>query len=603
MSADPSLPRNDQFKSTLRRALFVPLLLLAIAPLLLIYTIYDLVDVIGWNRHTVEVLLQVSKIQSNLVDMETGVRGYQLTGDVHFLEPYNRAATVIDADAKRLGELIRDNAAQIERFQKVETARTDWQRHAAETIRKLNAGETLLPEESIKAKGLMDELRGLLGSLSSTETSLLRVRSAAASRAEGWAAVVLLGSFLVIAVIVAWWVSRQIWRLNRSHQAVVAEIHEQKEWFHVTLSSIGDAVIVTDRDGRVAFINSEAERMTGWEWNDAKNKPLKSIFRIVNEDSRQSVDDPVEKVFRENRVVGLANHTLLISKSGVEWPIEDSAAPVLDSSRQIIGVVLVFHDATEMRKAQRVMKTYSEDLERKVVERTLELHRTVGELQAFSYSVSHDLRAPLRAMQGFSNLLMEDHANQLDETGRDYLRRIAKGAERLDRLVQDILIYSSVGEKEAPIKTVDLDALVTEVIQVYPGIREHEAAISVASPLHKVVGHEAGLTQIISNLLVNAIKFADPARALRIAIRTEVRPNTICLWIEDNGIGINPEHLARIFRIFEQVDPKQSGGTGIGLAIVQKAAERMHGSVGVNSTPGKGSQFWVELVKPAGAAE
>jgi len=311
---------------------------------------------------------------------------------------------------------------------------------------------------------------------------------------------------------------QMVTRLRSMHK----ELHEQHEWFRITLKSIGDAVIVTDRNGAVRFMNGEAERLTGWESAEAFQKPLRSIFRIISEESRKTVDDPVEKVFRERRVVGLANHTLLISKSGVEWPIEDSASPIHDESDIILGVVLCFHDATELRRNQRSLKAHADELEHKVFQRTVALQRTVNDLEAFSYSISHDLRSPLRAMLGYSQALLEDFPN-LPALATDYLQKVARSAERLDHLVQDLLEFSRISHDEESIAPVEFI---------------------------------------------------------------------------DNGIGIAPENQERIFKMFEQINPKgRYGGTGIGLAVVKKAVEKMQGSLGVESTEGQGSKFWIELLK------
>ena len=259
---------------------------------------------------------------------------------------------------------------------------------------------------------------------------------------------------------------QMVTRLRNMHK----ELYEQHEWFRITLKSIGDAVIVTDRNGAVRFMNGEAERLTGWEAAEASQKPLRSIFRIISEESRKTVDDPVEKVFREKRVVGLANHTLLISKNGVEWPIEDSASPIHDQSDVILGVVLVFHDATELRRNQRSLKARADELEHKVFERTVSLQRTVNDLEAFSYSISHDLRSPLRAMLGYSQALLEDFP-ELPVLATDYLQKIARSAERLDHLVQDLLEFSRISHDEESIAPVDLDRLLRDIVQQYPNFQ------------------------------------------------------------------------------------------------------------------------------------
>ena len=381
-------------------------------------------------------------------------------------------------------------------------------------------------------------------------------------------------------------------RLRKAHR----ELHQQHEWFRTTLTSIGDAVIVTDHSGTVSFLNGEAERLTGWLSTEAKNKPLLEVFRIVNEQTRNSVENPVEKVFREKRVVGLANHTILIAKNGVEWPIEDSASPIYDEPGKILGVVLVFHDATELRRNQRSLQMHADELEHKVLERTLSLQRTVSDLEAFSYSVSHDLRSPLRAMLGYSQALLEDFP-ELPKQAADYAQRIARSAERLDHLIQDLLNFSRISRDDDPISPVDLDRLVRDIVQQYPDF-QGTADIIIEGKLPAVLGYETALTQVVSNLLGNAIKFVPPDRRPQVIVRAEIRDPIVRLTFTDNGIGISTENQGRIFRMFEQVNPPGNyPGTGIGLAVVKKAVEKMQGSLGVESTVGKGSQFWIELLK------
>jgi signal transduction histidine kinase len=221
-------------------------------------------------------------------------------------------------------------------------------------------------------------------------------------------------------------------------------------------------------------------------------------------------------------------------------------------------------------------------------------------MEAFSYSVSHDLRAPLRAMQGYSRYLVLNFAEQLDGEGADFLVRINKSAERLDRLTQDVLTYSRVVRNPISVAPINLARLLPDIIQQYPNFHPERVDIILVPPLLEVMGQEASLIQCISNLINNAVKFVRPDLKPRVKIWTESADSgqSVRLWLEDNGIGIEPEQLKRIFGIFERVS-KDYEGTGIGLAIVRKAAERMGGSVGVESTPGLGSRFWLQLAAPA----
>ena len=255
------------------------------------------------------------------------------------------------------------------------------------------------------------------------------------------------------------------------------------------------------------------------------------------------------------------------------------------------------HDATEVRLAARILKTHADDLEQKVLVRTLELQSTINELEAFSYTVSHDLRAPLRAMQGYSNALLEDFSEKWGTEERDLLRRINKAAERLDILIQDLLTYSKVSKRRQAIVPVNLDQLVQDILTQYPTFQIARLNFEVQRPLDPVLGTESGLTQVISNLLTNAVKFISPDRPQKIKIWTESKEFTVRMWIGDNGIGIDPENHQRIFKMFEQVDGKKFEGTGMGLAIAAKAMEGMQGSIGVESNLGSGTRIWIELLK------
>jgi PAS domain S-box-containing protein len=246
------------------------------------------------------------------------------------------------------------------------------------------------------------------------------------------------------------------------------------------------------------------------------------------------------------------------------------------------------------------VRAYATQLEQRVAERTADLEATNQELEAFSYSVSHDLRAPLRAMQGFAQALEEDYGEKLGPTGRDYVQRIVAAAQRMDALIQDLLAYSQLTRAEMQLKPVSLAAAIKEALAQLNGeIKQSGAQIMVAPHLPEAIGHLPTLVQIISNLLGNAIKFVPSGTIPNVNVWAEERDGRVRLWVEDNGIGISPEHQARIFRVFERLHGVETyPGTGIGLAIVHKGAERMNGEAGVEAKVGKGSRFWVELDKP-----
>jgi signal transduction histidine kinase len=250
----------------------------------------------------------------------------------------------------------------------------------------------------------------------------------------------------------------------------------------------------------------------------------------------------------------------------------------------------------ELMAAKEQIAHHASQLEQTVAERTSKLRETIAQLEAFSYSISHDMRGPLRAMQQYSQILLDDYSEQIPCQARDYLGRILRGAHRLDRLIQDVLTYSRAARVAIPIGAVDLDKLVRDIIQQYPAFQPPKAEVNVTTTLPKVLANEASLTQCISNLIDNAVKFSRPGETPKVKVYPGGFNGRVQIWIEDNGIGIAPENHQRIFNIFERIHhDREYEGTGIGLSIVKKTVERMGGDVGVESRVGYGSKFWIKL--------
>ena len=271
---------------------------------------------------------------------------------------------------------------------------------------------------------------------------------------------------------------------------------------------------------------------------------------------------------------------------------------------RFIGTVLDIterkRNEEELRQAQEQLLQYTSDLENRVAERTVKLNTTIKSLESFCYSIAHDLRAPLRAMQGLTTALREDYGDRLDDVGRNYAERIAASAARMDNLVQDLLTYGRLAHSDLNMQEVDVcGALQSVLVQLSEEIRNRGARIELQRPFPKVLGHPVVLEQVFGNLLTNALKFARKDVQPEIRVFAEEDRKTVRLRFQDNGIGIAPEHHERIFRIFERLHVnKEFSGTGIGLAIVQKGVERLGGRVGVESQVGKGSVFWLDLHKP-----
>ena len=245
---------------------------------------------------------------------------------------------------------------------------------------------------------------------------------------------------------------------------------------------------------------------------------------------------------------------------------------------------LALHNQEQTRQLEMIQKL-NEDLQ--------EANR---ELEAFSYTVSHDLRAPLRALKGYTDILLEDYGPKLEATAKEYLSNLERAVVRMDALTRDLLSYSRIVRQQIGLEPVCVDAVCREVTAMNPALQPPNTEMVVPPDLLPVRAHPTLLGQCLANLLDNAAKFVAPGVTPRIHIRTEPRGDRVRIWVEDNGVGIDPAHHQKIFGIFERVgNLKTNQGTGIGLAIVARAAQRMGGICGVESSVGNGSRFWIEL--------
>ena len=251
------------------------------------------------------------------------------------------------------------------------------------------------------------------------------------------------------------------------------------------------------------------------------------------------------------------------------------------------GLSIFVQDVTATR-------AHVEQLERQVRERTAALQGLVSDLEAFSYTLVHDMRAPLRSISSFAELLAIDHTSQLDDEGRSYLERIRKAAARMDRLIIAIMNYSQLDRQKPELSPVDLHQLVQEIMESDPGFQHDKADIGIVGVLPFVRGNESLLSQCFVNLLHNAIKFVAPGVKPRIRISAQVEGDIARVDVTDNGIGIAPDAAERIFEPFRREHPGYDG-TGIGLAIVRKVVACMEGRVGIEPAAGQGSRFWIEL--------
>jgi PAS domain S-box-containing protein len=377
------------------------------------------------------------------------------------------------------------------------------------------------------------------------------------------------------------------------------ELRESEERFRTLADNIAQFAWMADAQGWIFWYNQRwfdytgttLAEMRGWGWQKVHHP---GHLERVSEKWRQALEtgEHWEDTFP------------LRSKTGEYRWFLTRAVPIRDAQGRVVRWFGTNTDITEQRNTETELRMAREqiarraaDLEEAVAERTRSLQDTILDLEAFSYSITHDMRGPLRAMAGYAHVLEEDYAGKLDEQARTLLNRISTAARRLDRLIQDVLTFSRLGRADMPLENVDLRELIEDIVHQYPDVKAHIAQIEIACHDVKVRANVAALTQCISNLLSNAVKFVAKGQTPQVRIFCEERGTSIRLWVEDKGIGIAKEQQERIFGVFQRLhdDPRLYPGTGIGLAIVQKAVERMNGRVGVESEPARGARFWIEL--------
>ena len=366
-----------------------------------------------------------------------------------------------------------------------------------------------------------------------------------------------------------------------------ARAHEQLE---IVLKSITDGFAVLDKNWKYTYFSDQAVKIVGKRAEDLIGKCIWEVFP----DARGT---PFYENYHRAVETGKAVHFEEYFEPLDAW-LECHCYP------SDAGLSVYFHEITSRKRAEKALVEANAQLADRathldalVNQRTQKLVETIGDLEAFSYSIAHDMRAPLRSLQGFSKILLKEFGPSLEPEAQDYLHRIAKSASRMDKLIQDVLNYSKLVRGDLSSEPVDLEALVKGILDTYPMFAVESADIQVEGILPTVLGNEAMLMQVLSNLMGNAVKFTRTGMKPQIRIWAEARTSMVRVLVRDNGIGIASDQHEKIFNIFQQVE-KNDEGTGIGLAIVKKSVERMEGKVGVESSLGHGSTFWIEL-KPA----
>ncbi len=557
-----------------------------------LHNIREVATSVQWVSHTNEVLSRLEAVLSTLKDAETGQRGYLLTGEPAYLEPYRDAVDRLPRQIADLRQLTLDNPAQTVRVLRLDQL-------ASEQLAILRRGLDLFTLEPDRARALatarqtvlsgqgkqvMDAIRGEVDQMQRVEWDLLGERGAisrASARIALATTVVALAIGLGLVALAVWLFARNLAIRQRAAEV----LHAERERFRTTLTSIGDAVVVTDAHGRVTLLNPVAQALTRWD-ADAIGRPIDEVFRIVNEATRSPVENPVAKVLREGAIVGLANHTVLIGRDGTELPIDDSGAPIRDGRGRVAGVVLVFRDITARRAAEQ------------------ELHENDRRKDEFLAMLAHELRNPLAPIRNAA------HTLALLGTPDDRIHWVSGVIERqvglMTRLVDDLLDVSRITSgkltlQRAPVSIASVIAQSVEAARPPAESRKETLEVDVDPDVGWVDGDQARLVQVVGNLLDNAIKYTEEGGHIRLTARVDGRE--VVIAVRDSGVGISTDMLPHDFDLYTQADrslARRQGGLGIGLTLVRRLVDMHGGRVEAASEgPGHGSEFTIRLPRLA----
>ena len=574
------------YRRLLLRLVALPIIALALLAIILAYGFQKVQQSARRVDHSDQVIARANNLVKLMVDEETGLRGFLLTRDPVFLEPYDRAKQHLEPEFAALFNMVRRNPEQTARLQRVQTAARVWQQSATQTF-VLPASD--MDPQMLERKREMDAVRAAVDDFLANETSLRESRSFSSLRVDKFSLYGLIALAALLAALLPWEIRRLFQKLAATYNLQITEVqrwgdqsYAREQWLNTTLRSIGDGVIACDPEGKVVFMNVVAEQLTGWQEAEAQGVPLAKIFIIHNRRTHAIVENPVEVVQRLGKTVGLANHTILVSKDRSEFHIDDSAAPILDKDRRMIGIVLIFRDISERYTSEQALMR-------------AEKLASAGRLAA---AIAHEVNNPL---EGLVNLIYLAR-------GEEDMQKIRRHLTEADRELQRIahITRQSLGfyRESASASLFRPDLVIREVFDFY-SFRASQARVSLHVNIkteQKAWGSAGELRQVISNLLANSLDACSAGNEICVRVRASRNPRDLALTgvrivVADTGCGIGPENLDNIFEPF--FTTKKDTGTGLGLWVSRELIEKYGGHLGVrSSTSGRRTGTVFSLFQP-----
>jgi PAS domain S-box-containing protein len=578
-----------KFQKLLRRTVAIPVALLGLLAIVLVVEILTLTGSLRRVDHTDQVITNARQVMRYMIDMESSARGFELTGDERFLDLFYRAESQLPASIDALSQLTSDNALQQARVREIRALDQNWVHWADGEIAK-HAKKKPTEDELMQGDALMEQIRNRQREIVAEEERLLQFRTRQATYLSRVVLFTAVGLSVMVAGLLFTLTRRELRQLSNTYEKHLRaeeersrQLAESRERFQITLNSLGDAVIATDAAGRVRYVNPVAQQLTGWnDYLQARGRPLAEVARLIDERTRLALTDPIDIVRRAEKVVGLSNHVLLISRSGKEYPIEMNGAPIMNDRRQLVGVVLVFRDITQRRQTEQTLRA-SDRLTQ------------VGRLAA---TIAHEIRNPLDTVSNLIFLLR--HESYPNPETKHYLDLAGEELSRITQITGQLLTFHR--EAQSPVQ-VDLTKVLESVLALLaPQISMTGIIVtSRFDTLRPVRGFPGELRQVFSNLVVNAIHSMPGGGKLLLHVYESSLPSDaqrkgVRVTVLDNGQGIPPGVRKNLFAPFYTT--KGEGGTGLGLWVTRGIIEKHEGTIHFISSvrPGRaGTAFSVFL--------
>ena len=614
--------RNLKIGKKLSLSFIAIVLIFLIINLISLINLRTLAKQIDIEEHTFEVLFGLEQTLISLIDAETGQRGFILTGEVRYLEPYNRGIALVGAEIDNLETLTVDNPSQQQRIKNLRFLVADKSEELQDTVDLRIHGDTEAAVDIIlsdKGKNIMDDIRDLLGEMNDEENRLLNVQRKSADDSQIIAqAVVVWGSLvgtvlsLIVSLLLANLIVKSLTKtrdaaneiakgnmdveVNTSGSDEVADLSQsieimrqnlkkslegmreekeisakEKKKIDAILHSIGDGVFVVDAEYKLTMANQVVVNISGFTKEELLGKKYDEVLKFIFEDTGKINDTFIKQAIEKKRIIEMANHTMLIRKDGSKVPVADSAAPLIDTTGKVIGGVVVFRDVTKEREIDRIKTD-------------------------FLSVAAHQLKTPMGSMRWNLETILEDDSGLTPET-REVVEDVYQSNLRMNSLVNDLLNISRMDQGRMlnqPQPTEITKTINQALEELKESIQKKQVAIKFQSPkqLPKIVVDPNHFREVIQNILSNAVKYNRVKGTVTISLK--LIEDKVEIVVSDTGIGIPKKDLAKLFSKFYRASnaiKSEADGSGLGLFVVKKYVEDWGGQVKFQSEEGKGTKI------------